>query len=520
MGRFLKLRRLTDWQAVLALVSLCVLLKSVVLIRQPILARDGIYYIRFAQELTEQDWSSVLRQEPYHPGYSLIIAGIANTYQLFHLEDLTPNEWQSCAHSAAALAGVLLIIPFFGLVRCFFSTKLAFCSAALFSILPATVQVTTDTLAESWLLLFLFSALWCLVLAVQNQQPGWFAIAGFLAGIGYLVRLEALLVPAAGIMVLLTRRWWDAGRMHWQLALRGSVILTSVFFLTIAPYVLTIGKLSPRPSWGQVLQVCEPENQTISLAGPQHLLASRRQDGVNGLRLEALRLCDALKLMGVSLAKAGHYFIWFLAVVGLCVLCQRRRGDLGVGVLCCLVIVDVLILLRLGYAAGYLSERHALVLAALACMPASVGFRFLGKRFLPSVSRVWINAGLTMFCLLLCLPKALQPLHTSQEGHRQAGYYLANELTEKDELIDPYHWASFYAGRESAGAYRSSTIKSTDGRTFAVIDPHDADLNRREEWKKAGVLSDDASTLFFWPSVEHPKVWIKRLATEKQKKSK
>jgi hypothetical protein len=341
-------------------------------------------------------------------------------------------------------------------------------------------------------------------------------LAGLFAGLGYLFRLEALIVPATGALVLTSRRWWHGGRMSWQCGLQGCLFLGGCFLLTITPYVLTIGKLSPRPSWGQVLQACELENQSISLAGSQHLLASRMQDGVNGLRIEALRLSDALKLMAVSLAKAGHYFIWLLAGVGLCVIWRHRRGDLAVGVLCCLVIVDVLILLRLGYAAGYLSERHALVLVALACMPAGVGFRFLGKRFLPSVSRAWINGGLTLFCLLYCLPKALQPLHASQEGHRQAGYYLASELTEKDELIDPYHWASFYAGRESAGAHRSDAMRSGDGRTFAVIDPHDADLNRREEWKKAGLLSDEASTLFFWPSVEHPKVLIKRSATERK----
>jgi hypothetical protein len=510
---FWRLKRLTDWQAVLTLVSLTLLLKVIVLIQQPILARDGIYYIRFAQELTKQDWPAVLRQGSYHPGYPLAIAGVAQVYQVFHSGNLTPDEWQWCAHLAASHAGVLLVIPLYGLVRCFFSTKLAWTSVALFSILPATVQITTDTLAESWLLLFLFSSLWCLIQAVRKQQGFWFGLSGLVAGVGYFFRLEMLLVPAAGLMVLVTRRWWDGGKMSWPCALRGSAALLSCFLLTIAPYVLTIGKLSPRPSWGQVLQACELKNGTTSFAGPNYLLASRMQDGVNGLRIEALRLCDALRLMGMSLAKAGHYFLWPLAAVGLFVLWPHSRRDVGVGVLWCVVIVDALILLRLGYTAGYLSERHALVLVAIACIPASIGLFWLRDRLCYFGSRCWMSAGLALCCSLLCVPKALQPLHGSQEGHRQAGYYLERALTEKDELIDPYHWASFYAGREMVACSRSRehvapTMRPTGGRTLVVIDPHDADLNRQAEWKKAGTLED--RSIFWWPSNEHPKVLIRQ----------
>jgi hypothetical protein len=509
----------TDCKAVLLLIALSLAFKIVVLCQHPILARDGIHYLRFARDLTQRPWQQVLHDHPYHPAYPLVIAGLAEISTGFHAAELSPEGWQWCAHAAASLGGLLLLVPLYGLARCFFSLPRAWLGVCLFCMLPATVQLTTDTLAESWLLVFLFSALWALAVGLRRQEEWkWFAWAGFCAGAGYWVRLEALILPAAALIVLLTRRWWQTQVFPWRGAFRDSIALVACFLVSIAPYVAALGKLSPRPSMNQILQACSFEEKTVSIGGPQVLLASRMQQGVNGLHVETRRVWDAVKLVSASYVKAGNYFLWPLVFLGLLVR-PRPRLDLRIGLLWCVGLLSVAVLLRLAYSAGYASERHALPVAALACLFAgSAIFRWgvilqhawSQARFrpLPGASKRGWAVVLLLVLAATCAPKALQPLHGSQEGHRQAGLWLAKHLRSADRLVDPYHWASYYAGR----AWQPFASVDAPGLTgvVAVVDPRDADLNRREAWRQAGVLEQDAVTLLAWPSEDRPRLLIKQ----------
>jgi hypothetical protein len=62
-------------------------------------------------------------------------------------------------------------------------------------------------------------------------------------------------------------------------------------------------------------------------------------------------------------------------------------------------------------------------------------------------------AGRLVMVLLLAglvgsaLPKALEPLHISRGGFRAAGLWLAEHAQPTDEVLDPYCWAQYYAGR-------------------------------------------------------------------------
>jgi hypothetical protein len=542
----------TDRTALVALVLLCVALKGILLAREPILARDGIHYIKFAHDLSSSDdelsmryatglsfatvtKAEVLKKHPYHPGYPLAIAGLAKLWQVYLPGDLSPEQWQWCAHAAASLAGVLLVIPLFGLARCFLPTSSAWAATALFLILPATVQITTDSLAESWLLLFMFSGLWCLVQAVREPKPRWFALAGLCAGCGYLVRLEALLLPAAGMLILITQRWWCGTNMPWKAALKGALVLGGCFVVVASPYMVLIGKFSNRPSMNQLVPLAELL-PAPSWQGPLMCLASRQQDGVNGQRVDAVKLWDAVKLVVTAHGKAGHYFLWPLAAIGAVMLWRARRTDPAVGLWGCVTIVHVAMLLRLAYSAGYTSERHTLLLVSIASIPGVVGINHVIRRYLSRIGPIHFLIALVV--VGLCLPRALQPLHAGQEGHRQAGIWLSTRLSFLDTLTDPYQWVSFYAGEltKRTGAripqiwdgddFYSSTeeLKQRFGdeirgqytfpprRALGVVDPRDNDLNRFRDWKQAGVTGPGSVVIWSWPCAERPKLVIRQAA--------
>jgi hypothetical protein len=499
----------SDRVAVLSLVALAIALKLIVLLQHPILARDGIRHLHFAYDLAEKPWASTVREHPFHPGYAYTVLVASMIFDWCDPGPLTPSEWQWCGHLSSSLAGVLLVLPLFGLARCFFSLRTSWLACLFFLILPSVVQTTSDTLTESWYLLFALGSLWAMVHGVRSQRSSWFVLAGLLAGAGYLVRVEALILPASYVVWMFVRRWQTGQVLPSGASLRNLGLLGVCFVLPALPYMVTIGKLSNRPAVQTMAHI-----DSLPIAEPMHLLATQRlQDGVNGLRIDKVHWADATSLVAITHLRAGNYLLWPLAAVGCYLMWRTLRHDAGYLLLASLLVLHTAMLMRLALTAGYTSERHTLLAIVLVAQAAAVGFVGLKqwlkqhwhsqRRTVQALSSLVLLAG-----VCLSLPKAMQPLHHSQEGHRQAGLWLAQHLQTGDELVDPYTWASFYAGV----AFKSKTPRNVEHNSLGIIDPRDNDLNRLRDWKEAGLLSEEATTTWAWPSAKQPKLLIKRKA--------
>jgi hypothetical protein len=530
----------TDARAILSLVAVAVLLKVIVLLQHPILARDGIHHIKLAHELSSRSWTTVLQEQPFHPGYGFTLLVTSIIFDAISPGPLTPSEWQWCAHISSSLAGILLVLPLYGLARCFYSVRTAWLGCLCFLILPTVVQVTTDALTESWYLLFTLSALWALVHGVRSQRSSWFVLAGLFAGTGYLVRVEAIIIPATFVVFVLVWRsklesWLPTGS-----SLRNLAILLACFFLPPLPYMMAIGKISNRPAVQTMAQAETTGNHQGSILLPRDLrlggslalppladvsnalLASQRlQDGVNGLRITSIQVLDALEVVVQAHMRAGNYFLWPLAALGLWLQLRYRRMDTGIALLLILLTLHSIMLGRLALTSGYTSERHTLLAVALSSFAAAVGMIAMHnwvKRVMPWLwdhRRVHTTIGLLLL-LVLCVPSAIRPLHHSQESHRQAGLWLRKQMKyHRDQLVDPYGWATFYAGL----AFSPKVTNRPDPRfTFGVIDPRDNDLNRIREWTEAKLTERvegifhfaPAPAVWNWPTVDKPKLIIRQ----------
>lgn len=500
----------TDRTALLSLFVFALILKIIILLQQPILARDGILQIHFANDLLENPWASTVREHPFHPGYAFTVAVASLIFQVFNPGTLTPSEWQWCAHLSSSLAGLLLILPLYGLARCFYSIRTAWLATLMFILLPTVVQTTTDTLSESWYLLFMFAALWSLVHGVRSQRSSWFVMTGLLTGAAYLVRIEAVIIIAALGFWSALSRWHQHKPLPSGCCVRNFGILCACFLLPPLPYMVTIGKFSNRPVAQTIVQNTEPDT---CLLGPGQLLASHRlQNGVDGIRRETVRWSEALWLVASTLGRAGHYLLWPLAGLGSFILWRTRRSDPAFIFMIFLCVLNLALLLRLALTAGYAAERHMLLFVALSAQAAAIGISALGQKLRQTIVQVrWgrqVTGVLTAAFVILCLPKDVQPLHRSQEGHRQAGLWLAVHMQyNNDVLVDPYNWASYYAGL--AFVKKSS---STDPRySMGVIDPRDNDLNRQRDWKEADLLDKRAKTVWSWPDPGQPKLIIRQV---------
>jgi len=500
----------TDRTALLSLIVFALLLKIIILLQQPILARDGIMHVHFAHDLLEHPWASTLREHPFHPGYAFTLAVASLIFQVFDPGALTPSEWQWCAHLSSSLAGILLILPLYGVARCFYSIRTAWLGSLLFVALPIVVQTTTDALTESWYLLFMLSALWTLVHGVRSQRSSWFVMTGLFTGAAYLVRVEAVILIASLVLWSFVYRWQQSKPLPTWCAIRNGIILGACFLLPPLPYMITIGKFSNRPV---VQTIVQETGSPKPLIGPGHLLASHRlQDGVDGIRRETVRWSEAIWLVLTSVARAGNYFLWPLAGIGLVILLRTRRSDPGFILMICLCVLQLAILTRLALTAGYATERHAMLFVALAAQAAAIGLLALGQWLRQTVVHArWgrqLTGMMAAIFIIACLPKDVQPLHRSQEGHRQAGFWLAEHLQiHRDWLVDPYQWASFYAGL----AFTNKTPSSDPRYSIGIIDPKDNDLNRQRDWKEADLFDKRAKTVWNWPEHGQPKLIIRQV---------
>jgi hypothetical protein len=101
---------------------------------------------------------------------------------------------------------------------------------------------------------------------------------------------------------------------------------------------------------------------------------------------------------------------------------------------------------KLGQSAGYIGERHVmlLVLGGMYFAVATVGW--LGG-WLTRGRHPWVTLLLLVGLIGVCLPRTLARLHGHRTGFREAGEWLAANTRPGDDVFDPLAWTSYHAGR-------------------------------------------------------------------------
>lgn len=498
--------------------------KSWLFLRTEVLARDGVGYIRFAASLHQEPWPNVLRSEQQHPLYPI---AVAVTHELFLAANIvtdSPIGWQSSAQAVSLICGLLLAVPMFFLARRLFGSRVAFWATLTFQVLPVPAQITTDTLSEGLFLLASASALLAAVIGLERRYTWAFAITGIFGGLAYLTRPEgAILIALAALMVL----WLQISptqRMPWRKALAcwGGL---SVAILVALPYWLTIGGLSNKPAsreFFKPLQESLTQHVSASPRGGSLLLASRFTDGVDGRRLDDVGPLYALGEVLDEVCKAFNYAVWIPVVLGLPWYARRFASSPGVLLLTLLIVVQFLVLWLLAYRVRYVSERHTLLIVLVGCilsmatlfhwaeqlptwwraLPFTSRFTWVDRFLEPNRLRIGMEAAFVV-AVALGLTQTLKIPHQHRVGHKLAGLWLQQHMQPCDKLVDPYGWASFYAGRfvpPSQSQIRSDSTKKP--RRFVVVDPADQDLHRRRliDEELAGLKPSEP--VFAWPGTD------------------
>lgn len=247
----------------LALVAAAVLELAVVA-RSPIIAKDGIRFIRIAHAL-EHEPRAVIQREDQHPGYPALI-GLAHSLIPPGIGMQTQQAWEVAARLPPMLTGVACVGLVWLLARRMFDTRIATVAALLMVPLPLFRRNASDTLSDTPHLAFYLAAAWLACEGFAGSSSATrralcLAASGLASGLAFWIRPEGLSVALVAAMV--AGGWWLAGCVAaWRrvgswgelLAARGPtahrlawvVLVTSAAAVVVLPYVALAGKLTSK----------------------------------------------------------------------------------------------------------------------------------------------------------------------------------------------------------------------------------------------------------------------------------
>ncbi len=242
------LRNALGWVA--AAMAIAIGLRAYLLRVMPVISRDGVTFIGYAQNLRTDPLTEIRRQRqaPLYPAMIALAHGLLDRVGVAHGDDV--RRWVLAGQTVAVAASLALIPAMYLLAGVLFHRRVGVAAAACTAVLPEFCRYGVDVLSDSLHLALYVSGL-AAGLAALTARPGLaapragyatilsrFALAGLLSALAFLVRPEggevALVVCAA---LCLWRPW------PWKARLTGIATCSLSFLVIAGPYMLATGHL-------------------------------------------------------------------------------------------------------------------------------------------------------------------------------------------------------------------------------------------------------------------------------------
>lgn len=497
-----------DWLLIALLFALVLPLRLWLIHNTEVTARDSIGYVRYALQFEKQGWKEALTSNHQHPGYPLLVCLVSVPVRAIE-GATTPENMALCTQLVNLVASLVLLVPMYWLGRQFFDRVVSFFGALLFQYLPVSGQHLSDGISEPVYLLLTVTALLHMVQALRDRTIAQGALCGLFTGLAYLTRPEGALVIGAFAIVLTTMQIVPSWRCPWQhfLTCGAAAALSAAAVGSI--YVLTTGQLTNKPAAREMSGMTTAAEQRDQ--PPQQLFAAT----VPKTGPEGLWLVRCAWAIGAELNQGLHYFASIPAVLGLFIWFPTLRQQPGFWGLLAYQGIVAAILMRLAMIAGYVSDRHVMILVLLACYLAVAGVWETSKLILQRVrsndaapddvaaatpwllsTSLWFGV---MFAIVVAigLPKTTQRLHGNRAGNHAAGLWLADHLKTGDHVEDDHAWSHFFSGLlllegaepvVPAGVTPTCYVVTTRSRDPII------DASRQD-----GVLGSEAKVVYTWP---------------------
>lgn len=495
-----------------------------ILTRAQALSFDTAVFIRFSRQLAEAPWwqdyaaptTSVrewlLRHSPVlgvihdhaqHPGFACSILAVHTL--IAPICPLGDTECWTLSAQLAAIAGLLLLITaIYRLGRDLLGPAAALSAAAVLALGPTMMRITSDGLSDAPAVAFLvLSAVFYGRLLRHGRVVD--ALFGSLcAGLGYLMRPEALQLALAVFALLLLQGLVGWSRPRWQTArlvfavivpviiccfpyvyLKGTP-LTKKGYLVHLPKILAHQQAHPAPDAEPEPLASAPsevpkasgvaEEEAVAAVANATPAPTEGDDPPWMSFLKPIHLNLETYLLGVQKFISlwsqilGHGFLPFvlLGIVAMAGPCLRRPDfQLLVGAAAANLLLLPLLLYCL---CGYLDIRHVLPAASLTAIWIWPGLLAVGLGMRRSISAfytwyrgrplTWPMSAQTACSMVVILGVAALfaysttlRLNWQHTGYRHMGEWIRQHYPEETRLVDPSVVVSFYAELEDANRW-------------------------------------------------------------------
>ncbi|HUY90937.1 MAG TPA: glycosyltransferase family 39 protein [Pirellulales bacterium] len=449
----------------LAALLLTAALQIFIGMRSPIIAKDGMSFIRIAGELRE-DAAATLQLEDQHPGYPAMI--LAGNYLARRLPGISEFEcWILGARLASGIAGVLSVAVVWLLARRLFDRRVADVAALLAAVWPLLRQNASDALSDTPHFMFYLAGVWLTCEGLVRRQARWFAAACAVSGLAYWIRPEGLIVGFTAALLLLVQLWRAEGQVRWRAVCKVAA-MGLVMFAVAAPYGLLAGKLTSKknplqrePSDLEIAAqgvAATPGLLSEPLPGAKLPNETARPDSIVGA------IAAALYELGKEIGQGFYYLFLVPLFVWLCAPSRLRPHFAATWMTTVLIFCHMAMLVLLFLTAGYISHRHVIPLVGMMLPGTAAGTVWLADRLAdrwpawtarlriplfrairaPSSSQAL--TAIVLFMLAGLLPKTIKPLHEVYAPLVQAALWVKQHARPGDQVLATSGYVRFYAG--------------------------------------------------------------------------
>jgi hypothetical protein len=431
-----------------AALTLTVLCQAYVILRSPVIAKDGIGFIRIARSLAS-DPVATLRTEDQHPGYPAMVLAVERGYRW-----LTGRGEFDCYLTAARLAastcGLLATVFLWLFARRLYDDRIANVTVLLAAVWPLFRLNAGDGLSDTPHLMFYLAGAWLASEGLVRGRLGWLVAAGAASGLAFWVRPEGLVVGLAAGLVFAARFLRPRLMSRRQAIFIASVAAATL--LVVVPYVLVAGKITSKKlpfhrhisAHEKAIAAAEPTAGLLAEPPPGGTLPDEFHRPPTFLGTLALGLFELAR----ELAQ-GFYYLALIPLAAGTFAPSRPRPNGSVVLLHILLMnANAALLLLLYLTAGYISHRHVLPLVALMLPTAAAGTVCLADEAsrrirLAGSPRRALAIAVCLFYVGL-VPKCLKPLHEVYLPILQAAQWVKGQARPGDTVLSTSGYIRFY----------------------------------------------------------------------------
>jgi len=413
-----------------------------------LITKDGPLYIQQAQQFAINPVGAV---KGNYFGYPFLIFVAQKAGSVFGATE-SVNSWILSAQSVTLLCMFAAFVPLYFIGKSFLGSGQSLCALVILAFLPYPVRFAGDVLRDWPYILFLSLGFGALIAAAKGRKWWLYGVAGFLAGLGYFIKVECAQIVIYALIWLILCVIFPRYQMTRKKALLSAFLLLICFAVIVLPYMHIRQQFIPE-------KIEELKDESSSKVTPVIFTASLTAG-------PAKSIIKVFERTGENL----FYYFFVFSLIGFYtrfIKGFKKATDVEKVFVTSFILFNILMLAWLSHNFNYLSRRHCLPLSLLFLFYSPIGLKIVGEK-ISSIFKFkltfWFYT-LLVLGILLCLPKLLESKRKDRVGFLSAAHWLSQNTEMKDLIAVPDPRINFYAQRKGFLAWEQ---KDLNGADFAV----------------------------------------------------